>query len=61
MNPDQFSNPNKSEVGIIRIKNSIQIILTVDSFGLRTSFGFIPIGSFGLSQIEFGLGLKILD
>ena len=33
LNPNGFSNPNESEVEIIRIENSILIILT---FGLRT-------------------------
>ena len=48
-------NPNESEVGIIRIDNSVQIILTSDSFGLEVS------GWVGINRIEFWLGLKISD
>ena len=47
--------------GLIRIENSVWIILTSDSFGLTTSFGLIRIGSLGLDRIEFSLGLKIPD
>ena len=61
MNPDQFLDPYEFEVGIIRMENSVSIILTWDWFGLRTSFGFIRIGNLGLSRIEFRLGLKISD
>ena len=64
MNPNesgQFFNPDESKVGMIRIENSVWIILTSDSFGLRTSFGLIWIGSLILSRIEFWLWLKILD
>ena len=51
MNPKQFFNPNESEVGIIRIENSVLIIL-INSLGLKTSFAFIRIGSVGSSWIE---------
>ena len=54
-----FFNPYESEVRIIRIENLVEIILTSNSFGLRTSFGFIRIGSLGLNRIEFWLRLKI--
>ena len=55
MIPDNFGilmNPRSKLFGLIRIENSVQIILTSDSFGLRTSFGLIRIGSLGLSRIK---------
>ena len=48
INPDQFFNPDESEVGIIRIDS--------DSFGLRTSHGFINIGSLDRKLFLYWLG-----
>ena len=55
MNPDNFCllmNLRSELLGLIRIENSVLIILTSDSFGLRTSFGLIRIRNFGLSRIK---------
>ena len=55
MNPDQFFNPNKSEIGIIRIGNSVKIILTLDPFG------FLRRQRLGLTRIKSRFGLKVWD
>ena len=45
-------NPKSEFFELIRIEYSVLITLTSDSFGLRTSFGLIRIGSLGLSLID---------
>ena len=55
MNPDQFFNPNESEIGLIRIDSDWKFSLN------HSDLGFIPIGRLELSRIEFWLGLKISD
>ena len=66
MNPDQFFNPNKSEVGIIRIHldwefslnhSHLELIRIENVFWIHSGCTI----SLGLSRIEFRLGLKILD
>ena len=52
MNPHQSFNPNESEGEILRIEYSAYITLTSNSFGLRSSFGLIRIGSLELSLID---------
>ena len=45
-------NPRSELFGLIWIKNSVYIILTSDSFELRTSFELIRIRTLGLSRIK---------
>ena len=64
MNPKNFwilMNPRSELFGLIRIENSVWIVLTLYAFGLRTSFGLIRFGSLWLNRIKFWLGFKISD
>ena len=72
MNLDNFwilMNPRSELFEWIRIEGTVQIILTSNSFGLRTSFGLIQIRSLGLSRIKSDwilvrikyLGLRWID
>ena len=52
---NQFFNPNETEVEIIRIEDTVKVILTSDSVGLEVSDWV------GFNRNEFFLGLKISD